>query len=129
MRSGLVSGYLEDILLKQEAAGADSPITETSMTFVQDSNFVMPESHDIPMIMVGPGTGVVPFIGFMQEREKARTDAPDTANLGAAHLYFGCRQFDADFIYRDYIHEMKDGGVISETNFAFSRPQEEGAVK
>lgn len=73
------------------------------------------------MIMVGPGTGVVPFIGFMQEREKAKKSAADL-ELGPAHLYFGCRQFDSDFIYRDYMNEMKDSGIISEANFAFSRP-------
>lgn len=78
--------------------------------------------------MVGPGTGVVPFIGFMQEREKAKANDPETA-LGPAHLYFGCRQFDVDYIYRDYMTEMKDKAIISELNAAFSRPKEEGAVK
>ena len=65
---------------------------------------MMPESHDIPIIMVGPGTGVVPFIGFMQEREKAKAES--AAELGTAHLYFGCRQHDSDFIYRDEMHSM-----------------------
>ena len=58
----------------------------------------------------------------------AKESAADL-ELGPAHLYFGCRQFDSDFIYRDYMNEMKDSGIISEANFAFSRPQEEGAVK
>ena len=98
------------------------------MCFIRDSNFVIPESHDIPIIMVGPGTGVVPFIGFMQEREKSKTNQADL-ELGAAHLYFGCRRFDIDFIYRDEMNEMKDKGVITELNTAFSRPQEAGSVK
>ena len=49
------------------------------MTFVKNSNFDMPETHDVPMIMVGPGTGVVPFIGFMQERTTAKANNADLA--------------------------------------------------
>jgi sulfite reductase alpha subunit-like flavoprotein len=61
-RDGLVSGYLEDILKRHQAG---EPITDSSMCFVRDSNFLMPVSHSTPIMMVGPGTGVVPFIGFM----------------------------------------------------------------
>lgn len=120
MRDGLVSGYLEQIYKRHVAAGGEGEITDTTLCFVKDSNFVMPVTHDVPMIMVGPGTGVVPFIGFMQEREKARTDSG--SELGAAHLYFGCRQHNTDFIYRDEMHSMKDKGVITSVNSAFSRP-------
>lgn len=127
MRDGLVSGYLESIFKRHKASGGEGPIPETTLCFVKDSNFVMPQSHDVPIIMVGPGTGVVPFIGFMQEREKARTDSG--AQLGAAHLYFGCRQHDSDFIYREEMHNMQDKAVISSLNMAFSRPAEAGAVK
>lgn len=68
VRDGLVSGYLEDMFKRQEA-GYNG--IESTMCFVKSSNFDMPATHDVPMIMVGPGTGVVPFIGFMQEREEA----------------------------------------------------------
>ena len=104
MRDGLVSGYLEQIYKKHMAAGGQGEIAETTRCFVKDSTFSMPATHDVPIIMVGPGTGVVPFIGFMQEREKTKTD--NGTELGAAHLYFGCRQHDNDFIYRDEMHAM-----------------------
>ena len=71
------------------------------MCFVKNSNFDMPATHDVPMIMVGPGTGVVPYIGFIQERQKAKENDPDGTSLGPAHLYFGCREHDMDWIYRD----------------------------
>mmetsp|Transcript_25767 Transcript_25767/g.34430 ORF Transcript_25767/g.34430 Transcript_25767/m.34430 type:complete len:143 (+) Transcript_25767:468-896(+) len=70
--------------------------------------------------MVGPGTGVVPFIGFMQERSTAKA-ANAELSLGPAHMYFGCRRHDQDFIYRDEMSEMKDREMISELNVAFSR--------
>ena len=129
MRDGMVSGYLEQIYKSYMAAGGNGPITDTTMVFVKDSTFVMPETHDVPIFMVGPGTGVVPFIGFMQEREKAKADGGDSVELGSASLYFGCRQHDVDFIYRDEMHGMKDKSIITSVNEAFSRPQEAGGVK
>ena len=87
-REGLVSGYLND-LWKKWQAGDKVPLS--CKAFVKDSNFTMPASPDTPMIMVGPGTGVVPFIGFMQERQKTREASPEQA-MGDAHLYFGCRE-------------------------------------
>ena len=63
MRDGLVSGYLEDIAKEWEATGGK--VEASTLCFVKESNFVMPVSHDIPIVMVGPGTGLVPFIGFM----------------------------------------------------------------
>ena len=80
------------------------------------------------MIMVGPGTGVVPFIGFMQEREKVK-EADNEATLGNAHLYFGCREQNTDFIYREYMADMKDKNMIQSLNVAISRPTEADAHK
>ncbi len=107
-REGLVSRYVND-LWKQWSAG--NKLVVSSKCFVKDSNFTMPASKDTPMIMVGPGTGVVPFIGFMQERVKAR-EADAQVSLGDAHLYFGCRNQNSDFIYRDMMADMKDKGII-----------------
>ena len=116
----MVSGYLEDIFKRQKAGDKTA---FTSQVFVKDSNFVMPQSHETPIVMVGPGTGLVPFMGFMQTREIKVADE----ELGPAHLYFGCRQHDVDYIYRDEMARMKDKGVVSELNVAFSR--EPGAEK
>ena len=121
----MVSRYLND-LWKKWQAGDKAAIT--SKCFVKDSNFTMPQSTETPMIMVGPGTGVVPFIGFMQERTEARK-ADDKCALGDAHLYFGCREQNTDFIYRDMMADMKDTSIIQSLNVAISRPTEEGAVK
>lgn len=63
-RTGLVSKYLQDLMNQK---------SDTSLVckiFVKDSSFSMPDSKlnpAPPMLMVGPGTGVVPFIGFLQE--------------------------------------------------------------
>jgi len=61
----------------------------------------MPADSTVPIICVGPGTGVVPFIGFLQERK-----LQDKA-LGPCHLYFGCRDRDTDYIYREFLEKME----------------------
>lgn len=59
----------------------------------------------------------------MQKQADAQT------TLGEAHLYFGCREKNSDFIYRDYMADMQDTKIIQGLHTAFSRPQEAGAVK
>lgn len=76
-------------------------------------------NNDAPLLMVGPGTGIVPFIAFCQEREQLQqTNKP----IAEAHLFFGCRDKDTDFIYRDFLASMLDKKVVSQLNLAFSRP-------
>lgn len=72
---------------------------------------------DVPMLMVGPGTGIVPFVAFAEERAHLKSGKE-------AHLFFGCRDKNNDFIYRDYFAEMMDNKVIDSYNLAFSRPQD-----
>ena len=70
--------------------------------------------------MIGPGTGVVPFIGFMQEREMLKKNNPDM-QLAPAYLFFGCRRSNSDYIYKDDIMRYKEEGIITEVFLAISR--------
>lgn len=95
---------------------------------VRHSNFKLPSKPNKPIIMIGPGTGVAPFRGFIHERaQQARNGTP----IGPALLFFGCRNSKEDNLYSDEWEKFsressQDASDLTEQNFlqvynAFSR--------
>jgi sulfite reductase (NADPH) flavoprotein alpha-component len=83
--------------------------------YVQKAHaFGLPADPSIPVIMVGPGTGVAPFRAFLQERMV--TKAP-----GRNWLFFGHQRRDCDFFYEDEFSGMKAAGVLDRLSLAWSR--------
>ncbi|KAK8127660.1 NADPH-cytochrome P450 reductase [Apiospora sp. TS-2023a] len=86
---------------------------------VRHSNFKLPSDPSKPIIMIGPGTGVAPFRGFVQERAK---QAEDGETVGKTILFFGCRKRSEDFMYESEWEERKKAlGDAFEMPIAFSR--------
>lgn len=81
-----------------------------------ETDFQLPEHPDTPVVMVGPGTGMAPFRGFLQARSAMQKEG---ASLGEAHLYFGCRNA-SDFIYEKELRKYEEDGVVT-LHTAFSR--------
>ncbi|KWW21813.1 NADPH--cytochrome reductase [Peribacillus simplex] len=81
------------------------------------SNFQLPNQPGKPIIMIGPGTGIAPFRGFIQAR-RALKEKGET--LGAAHLYFGCRNPEHDFLYQEELVQAEQDGLVT-LHTAFSR--------
>ena len=81
------------------------------------AGFRLPDDNTVPIIMIGPGTGLAPFRGFLQERADRKARG---ANLGPAMLFFGCRHPEQDFIYADELKAFAAEGLC-ELHTAFSR--------
>ena len=108
MRQGVASGWMAHRIDEQ---------TEIPCFITPNNKFRLPApSADVPIIMVGPGTGVAPFRAFVQERHA--TDAQ-----GKAWLFFGEQHQDSEFFYEDEWKTALADGSLTKLTTAFSRDQ------
>jgi cytochrome P450/NADPH-cytochrome P450 reductase len=90
---------------------SDTVVGESILARVRpvDSGFLPPQNLQQPLIMIGPGTGVAPFRGFIQDRMSHHNQGRD---LAEALLFFGCRHPDVDDIYANEFKEAQSAGVV-----------------
>lgn len=80
-------------------------------------HFRLPEDDNVPLIMIGPGTGIAPFRAFLEEREVRGA-------RGRNWLFFGEQREATDFYYREQLHAWQASGHLR-LDTAFSRDQAE----
>lgn len=103
-RKGVCSTFLAD--LDEDA---------TVHVYVQpNKHFRPPADPALPMIMVGPGTGIAPFRAFLEERHAS-------AASGKNWLFFGDQKSDFDFLYAEQLAELKNESILHRLDTAFSR--------
>lgn len=92
---------------------------EQASIFLQRSpHFHPPEDSSAPMVMVGAGTGIAPFHGFLQHRRAL-------GHSGRNWLFFGDRHASENFYYREDLTGMVRDGHLTKLDVAFSRDQSE----
>ena len=108
LRRGLASGFLAD-----RDAGELLPV------FIErNERFHIPADNSRDILMIGPGTGVAPFRGFVQERA-------EVGATGKNWLLFGARHAASQFLYQLEWQEALKKGQLHRLDLAFSRDQAE----
>ena len=107
-RSGVASTHIAD----RRRVGDGLPL------YVKpNAHFRLPADPAVPVIMIGPGTGVAPFRAFMQERDALGIE-------GRSWLFFGDRQYTHDFLYQLEWQDLLARGLLTRLDLAFSRDQD-----
>ena len=105
-RGGIASTMLAD----RVEVGARLPI------YIQPNKRFRLPAAEVPMIMIGPGTGIAPFRSFLHERQAL-------GHRGRNWLFFGERSARTDFLYCEELKDMVNNGHLTRLETAFSRDQ------
>lgn len=106
LRKGVASSFLAE-----RADNVPVPVYPTS-----SKHFRLPEDPSVPIIMVGPGTGVAPFRAFVQERQAIGAK-------GRNWLFFGAQREKCDFAYKEDFDRFTRDGILTRLDCAWSRDQ------
>ncbi|XP_068846697.1 methionine synthase reductase [Capricornis sumatraensis] len=128
----LVESILQPYTCTNHADGKKALAPKISISPRTTNSFHLPNDPSVPIIMVGPGAGVAPFIGFLQHREKLR-ERHAGGRFGATWLFFGCRHKERDYLFRDELRHFLKCGVLTHLEVSFSRDaavgEEEGPAR
>ncbi|CAE7541428.1 Por [Symbiodinium natans] len=89
--------------------------------YARASTFRLPRRTTLPIVMIGAGTGLAPFRGFVREFKAENGCRTKTI------LFFGCTKRDEDYIYKEELSEAVEmkPPALKELITAFSREQKE----
>jgi sulfite reductase (NADPH) flavoprotein alpha-component len=106
VRKGVCSTFMAD-----RAEGVPVPVYPSAA-----KHFHMPEDGNVPLIMIGPGTGIAPFRAFLQERQALGAK-------GKNWLFFGAQREKCDYAYEEDWERFTKDGLLTRLDCAWSRDQ------
>lgn len=106
MRKGVASSFLAE-----RADNLPVPVYPSSA-----KHFHLPENPEVPIIMIGPGTGIAPFRAYLQERQALGAK-------GKNWLFFGAQREKCDYAYKEDFDRFKRQGILTRLDCAWSRDQ------
>ncbi|NXK88480.1 MTRR reductase, partial [Formicarius rufipectus] len=126
-RKGVCTGWLAELVAPLlhpskstlDTKGESSSTVKISVFPRPNHTFHLPADPSVPFMMVGPGTGISPFIGFLQHRQKLREQHTDW-EFGETWLFFGCRHRDRDYLFKQ-LRCFLEHGTLTHLKVCFSR--------
>nr|XP_039256966.1 methionine synthase reductase-like [Styela clava] len=116
-RKGLCTGYLESLFGTVLDSGISTDLPKLTIFKTKNESFRLSPLLD-PVVMIGPGTGVAPFIGFLESLKLRKTE---TGKCPEAWLFYGCRNKNQDFLFKNELESFVENGVLSHLVVSFSR--------
>ena len=114
----MTSNYINE-LFKSKSFQSNDEYVKISF---KDTEFKFPFHLQTPMLMIGTGSGIAPFISFLQEFESIKNK--NTNMNFETYLIFGSMNKNNDFIFEKELEEFKQKGALKEYFTAFSRDQD-----
>ncbi|XP_006111092.2 methionine synthase reductase isoform X1 [Pelodiscus sinensis] len=135
-RKGVCTGWLTELVAQilqphknsLHSRDEESSAVKVSIFARSINTFHLPSDPSVPFMMVGPGTGISPFIGFLQHRQKLQEEHMDW-KFGETWLFFGCRHKDRDYLFRDELRSFVENGTLTHLKVCFSRDPPAAADK
>ncbi|CAM9258139.1 unnamed protein product [Bubo scandiacus] len=126
-RKGVCTGWLAELVAPLlhpnkntlDTKGGSSSTEKISIFARPNNTFHLPADPSVPFMMVGPGTGISPFIGFLQHRQMLREEHTDW-EFGETWLFFGCRHQDRDYLFKQ-LKCFLENGTLTHLKVCFSR--------
>ncbi|NWH64701.1 MTRR reductase, partial [Geococcyx californianus] len=126
-RRGVCTGWLAKLVapllhphrVMLDAKGGRLSNQKISIFARPNNTFHLPADTSVPIIMVGPGTGISPFIGFLQHRQKLKEEHTDW-EFGDTWVFFGCRHQDRDYLFKQ-LRSFLENGTLTHLKVCFSR--------
>ncbi|MFF3468415.1 cytochrome P450 [Streptomyces sp. NPDC002619] len=83
---------------------------------VPSPTFAPPADPATPLILIGPGTGIAPLRGFLEERAHQHVNG---TQVGLSQVFVGCRHPEHDYFYRQEMQDWEQAG-IAQVHTAYS---------
>eukprot|EP00523_Entomoneis_sp_CCMP467_P010677 CAMPEP_0168740416 /NCGR_PEP_ID=MMETSP0724-20121128/11972_1 /TAXON_ID=265536 /ORGANISM="Amphiprora sp., Strain CCMP467" /LENGTH=733 /DNA_ID=CAMNT_0008787859 /DNA_START=59 /DNA_END=2260 /DNA_ORIENTATION=+ len=120
---GLATGYLEllcsPFLCNKPSGDKTTQLPPLRIFPKPTTDFRLPPSIAEPLILIGPGTGIAPFVGFL--RHLSASEVGTSGKRPPIYLFFGCRHQAHDYLYREELQQYQEQGLITSLFTAFSR--------
>ncbi|XP_059167664.1 methionine synthase reductase-like isoform X2 [Physella acuta] len=117
-RRGVCTGWLDDITSCMQFEKNAVQLIKIPIFMRTNQHFRPPEDLSKPLVMIGPGTGVAPFIGFLQQRNAKRKTVDQ---YGQTWLFFGCRNKSLDFIFKEELERFERDEILTKLHVSYSR--------
>lgn len=123
MRKGVATWWLEktaEVFLSSTTPNGNESVPRVPLFLRKGGSFSTPSTLNVPWIMIGPGTGVSPFRGFLQQR-KHMLEQQHNAEKAECWLFFGCRDMTKDYLYGKELESFVADGTLDQLVVAESR--------